>query len=83
MALCRITAYFYDNISYHYYSGIVKKWVRKIGLDLTQYNSHSLRIMEASLIYAKAKNLQAIQLLQGYCQFIELSRLNTVKHTLA
>lgn len=54
------------HISYHYYSGIVKQWVRKLGLDLTQYNTHSLRRTKASLIYAKTKNLRAIQLLLGH-----------------
>jgi integrase len=55
-----------SHISYHYYSGIVKQWVKKLGLDLTQYNTHSLRRTKASLIYAKTKNLRAIQLLLGH-----------------
>lgn len=54
------------HISYHYYSGIVKQWVSNLGLDLTQYNTHSLRRTKASLIYAKTKNLRAIQLLLGH-----------------
>lgn len=54
------------HISYHYYSNIVKQWVDKLGLDITQYNTHSLRRTKASLIYAKTKNLRAIQLLLGH-----------------
>jgi len=40
--------------------------VKKLRLDLTQYNTHSLRRTKALLIYAKTKNLRAIQLLQGH-----------------
>lgn len=54
------------HMSYHYYSGIVKQWANKLGLDITQYNTHSLRRTKASLIYAKTKNLRAIQLLLGH-----------------
>ena len=53
------------HMGYHYYSGIVKQWANKLGLDITQYNTHSLRRTKASLIYAKTKNLRAIQLLLG------------------
>ena len=38
----------------------------KLGLDITQYGTHSLRRTKASLIYAKTKNLRAIQLLLGH-----------------
>ena len=54
------------HISYHYYSGIVKQWANKLGLDITQHNTHSLRRTKASLIDAKTKNLRAIQLLLGH-----------------
>mgnify|MGYP000651601032 FL=1 len=54
------------HICYHYYSNIVKKWVSTLGLDITQYGTHSLRRTKASLIYAKTKNLRAIQLLLGH-----------------
>ena len=53
-------------ICYHYYANIVKNWVSKLGLDITQYGTHSLRRTKASLIYAKTKNLRAIQLLLGH-----------------
>jgi integrase len=54
------------HICYHYYATIVKNWVSKLGLDITQYGTHSLRRTKASLIYAKTKNLKAIQLLLGH-----------------
>lgn len=55
-----------QHICYHYYANIVKNWVSKLGLDVTQYGTHSLRRTKASLIYAKTKNLRAIQLLLGH-----------------
>ena len=54
------------HVSYHYYANIVKQWVSELGLDITQYGTHSLRRTKASLIYAKTKNLRAIQLLLGH-----------------
>ena len=55
-------------ISYHYYTTLVNRWVTDIGLDKTQYGTHSLRRTKASLIYAKTKNLRAIQLLLGHAK---------------
>ncbi|EAS44214.1 integrase [Photobacterium profundum] len=52
----------------HYYTTIVNRWVTDIGLDKTQYGTHSLRRTKASLIYAKTKNLRAIQLLLGHAK---------------
>jgi integrase len=40
--------------------------VSTLSLDITQYGTHSLRRTKASLIYAKTKNLRAIQLLLGH-----------------
>ena len=45
---------------------MVKRWVSEFGLDKTQYSTHSLRRTKASIIYAKTKNLRAIQLLLGH-----------------
>ncbi len=55
-------------ISYHYYTTLVNKWVTDIGLDKTQYGTHSLRRTKASLIYSKTKNLRAIQLLLAHAK---------------
>ena len=50
------------------YITLVNRWVTHIGLDKTQYGTHSLRRTKASLIYAKTKNLRAIQLLLGHAK---------------
>ena len=55
-------------IPYHYYTTLVNRWVTDIGLDKTQYGTHSLRRTKASFIYAKTKNLRAIQLLLGHAK---------------
>ena len=46
----------------------LNRWVTDIGLDKSQYGTHSLRRTKASLIYAKTKNLRAIQLLLGHAK---------------
>lgn len=57
-----------QHLSYHYYLTLVNHWVGDIGLDIGQYGTHSLRRTKASLIYAKTKNLRAIQLLLGHAK---------------
>ncbi|CAH8242149.1 Site-specific recombinase, phage integrase family [Vibrio aestuarianus] len=57
-----------QHLSYHYYLTLVNRWVGDIGLDISQYGTHSLRRTKASLIYAKTKNLRAIQLLLGHAK---------------
>jgi integrase len=48
------------------YARIVKSWVKLIGLDQSEYGTHSLRRTKVSLIYRKTKNLRAVQLLLGH-----------------
>ncbi len=48
------------------YARIVKSWVKLIGLDPSEYGTHSLRRTKVSLIYRKTKNLRAVQLLLGH-----------------
>ena len=55
-----------QHISYTQYERMVKRWGSDLGLDKAQYSTHSLRRTKASIIYAKTKNLRAIQLLLGY-----------------
>lgn len=55
-----------NHISYTPYERMVKRWASDLGLDRTQYSTHSLRRTKASIIYAKTKNLRAIQLLLGH-----------------
>ena len=55
-----------DHISTRQYGRIVDNWIESIGLDKTQYGTHTLRRTKPSLIYKKTKNLRACQLLLGH-----------------
>ena len=48
------------------YSRLVSNWAASIGLDPTQYGTHSLRRTKATLIYRRTGNLRAVQLLLGH-----------------
>jgi site-specific recombinase XerC len=54
------------HISTRQYGRIVDNWVASIGLDTTQYGTHTMRRTKPSLIYKKTKNLRACQLLLGH-----------------
>ena len=54
------------HLSTRQYARILKSWVGSIGLDPTEYGTHSLRRTKASFIYRRTKNLRAIQLLLGH-----------------
>ncbi len=54
------------HITTRQYARIVKSWVRSIGLDPSNYGTHSLRRTKATLIYRRTKNLRAVQLLLGH-----------------
>lgn len=53
-------------MSYSYYAHIIKKWATTLGLDAAQYGTHSMRRTKATLIYARTKNIRAVQLLLGH-----------------
>ncbi|MEK9672014.1 MAG: tyrosine-type recombinase/integrase [Rhodospirillaceae bacterium] len=53
-------------ISTRQYARLVSKWIASVGLDPTQYSTHSLRRTKAALIYRKTGNLRAVQLLLGH-----------------
>jgi site-specific recombinase XerC len=55
-----------DHISTIQYGRIVDNWIKSIGLDKTQYGTHTMRRTKPSLIYKKTKNLRACQLLLGH-----------------
>ena len=55
-----------NHLSRRQYGRIVDRWVSEIGLDASQYGTHSLRRTKASLIYRKTKNIRAVQLLLGH-----------------
>lgn len=54
------------HLSTRQYARIVASWVSSIGLDPTQYGTHTMRRTKATLIYRRTKNLRAIQLLLGH-----------------
>ncbi len=47
------------------YARIVDSWVTEMGLNPSDYGTHSMRRAKASLIYRRTKNLRAVQLLLG------------------
>lgn len=53
-------------ISYSYYSKIIKSWALSLGLDDNLYGTHSMRRTKTTLIYARTKNIRAVQLLLGH-----------------
>jgi integrase len=48
------------------YARLVQEWVAGIGLDPAKFGTHSLRRTKAVLIYRRAGNLRAVQLLLGH-----------------
>ena len=54
------------HLSTRQYARIVNAWVEEIGLDSTNYGTHTMRRTKVSLIYKRTKNLLAIQLLLGH-----------------
>jgi len=55
-----------QHIGTRQYARILHGWVSDIGLDPTEYGTHSMRRSKASMIYKKTKNLRAIQILLGH-----------------
>jgi len=55
-----------SHLSTRQYARLVNRWAEQIGLDPSNYGTHSLRRTKASLIYRKSKNLRAVQLLLGH-----------------
>ncbi|MEL0608235.1 tyrosine-type recombinase/integrase [Vibrio echinoideorum] len=55
-------------ISYSYYRAIIRQWAKKLGLNADSYGTHSMRRTKATLVYAKTKNIRAVQLLLGHAK---------------
>jgi len=55
-----------EHLSTRQYARIVESWVSSIGLNPSDYGTHSLRRTKPTLIYKRTKNLRAIQLLLGH-----------------
>ena len=53
-------------ISYLYYRSIIRSWAEQLGLDSDLYGTHSMRRAKATLVYARTKNIRAVQLLLGH-----------------
>ncbi|WP_036798663.1 tyrosine-type recombinase/integrase [Photobacterium marinum] len=53
-------------ISYSFYRSIIRNWASKLGLNEDYYGTHSMRRTKATLIYARTKNIRAVQLLLGH-----------------
>ncbi|MDG3086153.1 tyrosine-type recombinase/integrase [Vibrio hannami] len=53
-------------ISYSYYAKTIRKWAKALGYDESMYGTHSMRRTKATLIYARTKNIRAVQLLLGH-----------------
>lgn len=53
-------------MSYSYYSKIIRRWAKALGYDEYLYGTHSMRRTKATLIYARTKNIRAVQLLLGH-----------------
>jgi len=54
------------HLSTRQYARIVNDWVEEIGLDPTNYGTHTMRRTKSTLIYRRTKNLRAVQLLLGH-----------------
>lgn len=50
------------------YARMLRGWLQDIGLDWTEYGTHSMRRTKATLIYRKTRNLRAVQLLLGHAK---------------
>ncbi|GAM57268.1 phage integrase [Vibrio ishigakensis] len=55
-----------QSISYSFYRSIIRNWASKLGLNADNYGTHSMRRTKATLIYARTKNIRAVQLLLGH-----------------
>lgn len=53
------------HLSKRRYARMVASWVRQIGLDPYSYGTHTMRRTKPTLIYRRAENLRAVQLLLG------------------
>jgi integrase len=54
------------HVSTRQYARIVHRWVGSVGLDSSDYGTHTMRRTKATLIYRRTKNLRAVQLLLGH-----------------
>ena len=48
------------------YARLLSEWIAGIGLDASQYGTHSIRRTKATLMYRRTGNLRVVQLLLGH-----------------
>ncbi|MFO0217198.1 MAG: tyrosine-type recombinase/integrase [Burkholderiales bacterium] len=56
------------HLSTRQYARSFEGWVNEIGLDPSNYGTHSMRRTKATLIYRRTRNLRAVQLLHGHAK---------------
>ena len=54
------------HLSTRQYARLVDEWVDAVGLNVSEYGTHSMRRTKASLIYKATGNLRAVQILLGH-----------------
>ena len=54
------------HLSTRQYARLVDEWVGAVGLNVSEYGTHSMRRTKASLIYTATGNLRAVQILLGH-----------------
>ena len=54
------------HLSTRQYARLVDEWVAAVGLNVSEYGTHSMRRTKASLIYKATGNLRAVQILLGH-----------------
>lgn len=54
------------HISTRQYARLLDEWVSTVGLNKSEYGTHSMRRTKAALIYKATGNLRAIQILLGH-----------------
>jgi site-specific recombinase XerC len=57
----------------------VDSWVTEIGLNPSEYGTHSMRRTKASLIYRRTKNLRSVQLPLGHTKLESTVRYLGIK----
>ena len=55
-----------EHLSTRQYARLVGEWVEAVGLGRSAYGTHSLRRTKVALIYKRAGNLRAVQILLGH-----------------
>ncbi|GAD75020.1 hypothetical protein VAZ01S_017_01150 [Vibrio azureus NBRC 104587] len=66
-------------MSYSYHIGFIRWWAETLGYDVYLYGTHSMRRTKATLIYARTKNIRALQLILGHAKLDNMIRYLVVE----